>query len=192
MATSIPTIISNIPNLLHISEGMSYLDSKLEDRSRTGLILASASAVIALSILKSCYQKGWGKTIREKCGDLALRIAYVNKKYAKDIQKEFVHFQESVRNKWGQFQPLSTAIPDKGWDENQLLQLIESYSKTTSEKLKGKQLSGTIYSKSLDNGYEDAFKTIEKKKSCQSRFNGRCAIFRLSIQKAQDSLYQGL
>lgn len=157
----VASFVSNLQQ--HLSEKLSYLDSKLKQKSPTGLILATASAVtIAHYIFKNYYSQGWEKTGREKMGDLALRIPYVKEKYDKDIQKEFVHFQESVRKKWGPFQPLSTEIPEAGWDEDSLLKLIENYSSITSKGLQHKHLSGTIYSKSLDQGHENTPQMIKR------------------------------
>jgi sphinganine-1-phosphate aldolase len=136
------------------SDFVGHLDSQLEEISPTCLILTTATACIAYSTLNACYHKGWGMTGREKLGALALRLPCIKERYSKDIQKELVHFQGSVREKWEQFLPLITTIPENGWDQNQLLNLVERYSRITSEHLKGKHLSGTIYSKNLDKGYQ--------------------------------------
>lgn len=126
-----------------------YIDTKLKGKSPSSVILATATTIIALFVLSTYMKKGWGQSRRDQLGNLALRIPYIQKKYAEDIKKQRTHFQESVLKKWASFgEPLLT-LPEKGWSYRDLMHLIERYSKMTSDALRDKHFSGTIYSKSL-------------------------------------------
>jgi sphinganine-1-phosphate aldolase len=127
-----------------------YIDSKLEKKSPTVIILITAISIASLSIFVNSCKKAWGQTRREQMGQLALRMSTVKKKYAEDVNKQLVHFQESVKGKWENFAPLHTTIPEQGLDIISLLNMVEGYSQTISRSLKDKHLSGTIYSKNLD------------------------------------------
>jgi glutamate/tyrosine decarboxylase-like PLP-dependent enzyme len=131
------------------------IDSRLEEQSPSSVILATTTTILALSILRKYFQGGWGKTGREQIGEFALRLTYVKEKYAQDIDKQLVHFQESVKKKWEHFTPLFTTIPEEGLSTADLLALIENYSRITYSAVKDKHLSGTIYSKNFDSEYEN-------------------------------------
>jgi glutamate/tyrosine decarboxylase-like PLP-dependent enzyme len=132
-----------------------YVDSKLEHYSRFTLVSSTAIAVVALGVFAKFCQTRWGETSREQAGRLALMIPYVKKKFIADIHQQLTHFQDSVKKKWEVFGDLQTTIPENGLDVKSLLALIKSYSQPTCSALKDKHVSGTIYSKSLDQGYAD-------------------------------------
>lgn len=143
MCTAAMYISRNIPAVTE------YVDSKLKGKSPSSIIVATMITTIALWVFARSIQSGWGKTRRDQIGSLALRLPYIHKKYAEDMKKQRVHFRESVLKKWADFGELQVTLPEKGWSYSALMNLIQRYSRITTEKIKEKHFSGTIYSKSL-------------------------------------------
>ncbi len=126
-----------------------YVDSKLEDVSRTWLILATTITLVTLYIFVQLLNKPWGIARREQIGRKLLKTPFIRKRYDAKIQEEYDKFRESVKNIRRQFGPIYHSIPCQGLKTEALLQLVRKYSDVTFNKVKDKQLSGTIYSKSL-------------------------------------------
>jgi glutamate/tyrosine decarboxylase-like PLP-dependent enzyme len=143
MCTAAMYITRNIPAVTE------YVDSKLKGKSPSSIIVATMITTIALWIFARSIQAGWGKTRRDQIGTLALRLPYIQKKYAEDMKKQRVHFRESVLKKWADFGEVQVTLPEKGWSYSALMSLIQRYSQITAEKVKEKHFSGTIYSRSL-------------------------------------------
>ena len=114
--------------------------------------LSTASAIVVAATLLTYYylRPGWNESRSSQVGRWLLKIPYVKHRYLADIEKEREHFKEKVVKQWEQFGPPIVTIPEKGWSEDQLIALINHYSKITLDGLLGKHISGTIYSKSLD------------------------------------------
>lgn len=136
-------ILENLPPV------MKSIDERLKNKSPATIIVTTAVTTLALLIFARYLQRGWGQTWRDQIGNFALRFPYIQKKYAEDIQKQQVHFRESVAKKWAAFGELHTTLPERGWSYIELIKLIQRYSQITSEKVRDKHFSGTIYSKSL-------------------------------------------
>lgn len=114
--------------------------------------LTTASIISLLPILFIYYylRPRWNESRPSQIGRWLLNIPHVKDRYLSDISKEKCHFKAKVIEQWRQFGYPITSIPEKGWDEDQLQNLVNHYSRITLEGLSGKHISGTIYSKSLD------------------------------------------
>ncbi len=144
----------------------SYIDSNLKRMSPSSLVLGTTLTatitLLALHHLKKRCQPRWSETRWEQIGRLALTYSsYIKGKYTQEIDKQLAHFQQSVLKKWEPFGKLFTSIPEEGMDLKSLIKLIDRYDEMTVSALKGKQISGTIYSKSLDKGPEIPTQLVE-------------------------------
>ncbi len=145
-----------------LSDATEFADSQLESqlpstliKSPTLMLLTGVITVIGAKMLAYYVQPRWGETGREKLGRLIMHIPAAKKEYDKDIEKELTHQKEKVREKWQKFGEPIRALPEDGWSIKQLLDLIIKYSEITASGLQGKHISGTVYSKSLDQGYQE-------------------------------------
>lgn len=152
-------ILNNVPAVVE------SFDARLKNKSPSTLIVTTAVATLALLIFARYLQRGWGQTWRDQIGNLALRIPYIQKKYAEDMQKQQAHFRESVAKKWAAFGELQTTLPERGWSYADLVRLIQRYSQITSDKIRDKHFSGTIYSNSLVRS-PDRYEDIEELEMC--------------------------
>lgn len=116
--------------------------------SPASLIVGTCVSLYVLKRFIGLCQPRWGETRREQLGRLLLKLDYARKRYNIDIDREYQQAQEAVRKQWEPFQPLTTTLPEEGWSNEQLLQLLQLYSKVTHEAIASKHLSGTVYSES--------------------------------------------
>jgi len=172
--TEMPSVFQHIFNVPQ------QINSKLEEHSPSTIILMTTISLIALSSLKGVVKKRWGETNRELLGRIALKIPLISKKYLKDIHKELIHFQESVRKKWEVFGPLYTEIPEKGIDCKSLLDKVKGYSNIISHSLYNKHLSGTIYSKNLVEEWETNETCISEKDNLDANLDDGAYFYALS------------
>lgn len=126
------------------------INSSLHGASPLKIILGTTLTIVLLPKVYECAQPRWGESGREKAGRLALSIPFVKSKYDEEFYKNLDKFRESTQKKWEVFGDPVTSIPEKGWSEEELVALIDRYSQITNKGLKNKYLSGTVYSRCLE------------------------------------------
>ncbi|MFT4554366.1 MAG: sphinganine-1-phosphate aldolase [Chlamydiales bacterium] len=131
-------------------EVIQSINASLHGASPLKIILTTTIVVALLPKVYQSVQPRWGETEREKAGRLTLNIPFINSKYNEEFQKNLDKFRESTLEKWKAFGEPVTEIPEKGWSEEELVALIDRYSQITNKGLKNKYLSGTVYSKCLE------------------------------------------
>lgn len=120
-----------------------------ETASPVTIVAGTALSMLAVQILRRQCQRNWGESTSEQIGRWLLKIPAVKKLFLQDVEKQLVHFNESTRKHWKEFEPAITKIPEEGWSDQQLLDLLKRYVEVTEKHLKGVHFSGTIYSNSL-------------------------------------------
>lgn len=123
-------------------------------------IIAVFSLLLLFPVFRFLFRKGFGETYYELLGRYLRKISYVEGKYQKDIQKEAIHFRDKVKRQWEIFGEPNKKIPIDGMNDKELHELIRRYGDITINKVKDKQLSGTIYSDSLNSEEEDGLNEV--------------------------------
>lgn len=106
-------------------------------------------SLILVLLFRFLFKKSFFETYTQLIGRHLRRIPYVENKYQADIKKEADHFREKVSNQWKIFGDPFKRIPSSGMNDEELLKVLRRYSDITIEKVRDKQISGTIYSDSL-------------------------------------------
>ena len=146
-----------------IGNQVKKIDSELQYYSPIKLIVLTATSIIALQTFAKYCQGNWDESTRDHLGRWAKKIPSIRHKYEQDIRKQFIEFQEKTRESWKEFGEPVFKIPDKGWNTQQLIDLINKYSTVTNNALRNKHYSGTIYSKSFVE--KETEEKVDKEKS---------------------------
>ncbi len=122
-------------------------------QSFTTALAAGACAAVATVALDTIgkyvtprHQESWNEMI----GRWALKVPAVQVEYDKQVQQEYTKFKDKAKEQWAKFGKPYVKLPERGLTLNTLRKLVHKYAKLTNDPLCKEQLSGTVYSPSLN------------------------------------------
>ena len=102
-------------------------------------------------------RKQYRETFINYIGRLLIKIPIVNKIYKSKMDKVYISSQEKIIKQLSLYDNHMMTIPNQGWTNGQIINLIDHYKTITLQKVINKHISGTIYSNSLIKTCEDKF-----------------------------------
>lgn len=121
-----------------------------EEDSSSYTLLVTCVSMVALTLLfgylRGVFAPRWGETRRDQLGRLArTHIPYVARKYRETIDKESKSAIRTLEEQWKPYGDPILQLPNEGWSEEMLKNLVDTYASLTLKGVQDKQFSGAIY-----------------------------------------------
>ncbi len=93
------------------------------------------------TVLRKRYMETWNMYI----GRILCLIPFVQRLYDDKTNEMLVEFKNKAQNRWKDFGSLTIMLPEVGWDNQAIIDFIDSLDEIVNKKLSNKKLSGAIY-----------------------------------------------
>lgn len=168
----------------------STINEPLKERSPLTLIAGTALTLFAIKKIGEYTHSRWNESGRERVSRLIKTIPQVKTAYCRELHNQQVAFSESTIKKWEKFGDAIREIPEKGYTDTQLLDLIKHYSEIVKKETEGTIFSGTIYAKTGISNVPDIIARLTGDDEYESLGNRLRKLF--SIAYEQSCLWNSL